>query len=447
MDQKQQNVLALGLTFVLIAIAVWQFTPLSTKIRKGLDLQGGLSAILTAQPTARSAVTEDAMNRAELIVRNRVDGLGVAEASVQRQGTNSILVQLPGIKDPEGAIKLIGSTGQLQFVKWDSVPTTQQVQWDAYLGQLDKGGTPKQPASINATGGAVILDGSVVTAANVKVDPTTNQPAVEMTFNEHGTTVWRDFTSANVGKRVAIVLDGVVQSAPSIQGAIPSGQSEITGHFTADQAKRLQTVLQTGALPVTLVFSSSDVVGPTLGAESLQRGLLAAGVGLGLVALYMAVYYRGLGVLTWFSLAAFATIFLGVLAVLSQLGSYALSLPGLAGMVLTIGLAADTSILILERFKEEVRAGKTYRSAAKSGSRHAIGTSIDADLVTFVSAIFLFLFAIGPVRGFALTLMIGIVCDLTVGILFTRSVLMLLAESVIEKAPGFFGVKGGGERA
>lgn len=447
MDQKQQNALALGLILVLVALAVWQFTPLDQKIRKGLDLQGGLSVILTAKATAKSPVTPQAMDRAELIVRNRVDRLGVSEATVQRQGTNSILVQLPGISDPQGAIKLIGSTGQLQFVKWDSVPATQQVAWDAYLSQLDQGATPKQPAAIVATGGAVVLDGSVVQNANVSVDSRTNQPTVDMQFNDKGTQVWAQFTSANVGKRVAVVLDGVVQSAPSINEPITGGQSQISGKFTADQAKRLATVLQTGALPVALEFSSSDVVGPTLGAESLARGLLAAGVGLGLVALYMAFYYRGLGILTWFSLGVFASIFLGVLAVMSQLGAYALSLPGLAGMVLTIGLAADTSILILERFKEEVAAGKTYRTAARSGSRHALGTSIDADIVTFVSAIFLFFFAIGPVRGFALTLMIGIVCDLTVGILFTRSVLIMLSESVIEKAPAFFGMKGGGDRA
>ncbi len=447
MDQRQQNVLALVVTVVLLAVAVWQFTPLNTKIRKGLDLQGGLSVILTAQGTAKSPVTVDAMNGAERIVRNRVDRLGVSEASIQLQGGNSILVQIPGIKDPQQALDLLKSTGQLLFVAWDSIPATQQTAWDGYLAQLDRGAATTAPASIDASSVKVILDGSVVTDARVGAQSNTNNPLVSMTFNAKGTSEWSTFTSNNVGKRVAIVLDGIVQSAPVIQTPITDGRSEITGKFSAAQAKNLATVLETGALPVTLVFSSSDVVGPTLGAESLSKGLAAALIGLGLVALYMAIYYRGLGVLTWLSLGAFATLFLGVLAVLSQLGAFALSLPGLAGMVLTIGLAADTSILILERFKEEVRMGKTYRSAAKSGSRHAIGTSIDADLVTFVSAIFLFAFAIGPVKGFALTLMIGIVCDLTIGILFTRSILIMLAESVIAKVPAFFGMKGGGPDA
>ncbi len=447
MDQKQQNLLALGIVVALLIVAVWQFLPLDRKIRRGLDLQGGLSVILTAQPTTGTAVTEDTMSRAELIVRNRVDKLGVSEASVQRQGPDSILVQLPGIKDPQEALKTMGSTGQLQFIVWDSLPAVVKGEWDAYLQQTRNGSTAAtQPATLKAGTYKILLTGEVVTDARTSVD-SNNNPAVSMTMNTNGTTIWGDFTSKNVGKQVGIVLDGVVQSAPVIQNAILDGKTEITGKFTADEAKGLATVLQTGALPVTLKFSDSRVVGPTLGQDSLRAGLLAALVGLGLVALYMAVYYRGLGLLTWLSLGMFTALFLGVLAVLSALGTFALSLPGIAGMVLTIGLAADSSILILERFKEEVRMGKTFRSAAKSGTRHAIGTSVDADLVTFVSAIVLFAVAIGPVQGFAFTLMLGIVIDLTVAILFTRSVLIMLSESVIEKAPGFFGVKGGGEDA
>ena len=211
--------------------------------------------------------------------------------------------------------------------------------------------------------------------------------------------------------------------------------------------ERLAAVLQSGALPVELSIDESRVVGPTLGQDSLRQGLLAALLGLALVAIFMAVYYRGLGVISWFSLLIFASIFLGVLALLSRLGAFALSLPGIAGMVLTIGLAADSSILQFERFKEEVRLGKTFRSAAKSGTRHAIGTSIDADVVTLVSAAAIYIFAIGPVRGFALTLMIGILIDIVVMTLFTRTAIVLLAESVIAKAPTLFGMKGGDQRA
>ncbi|MFA5843350.1 MAG: protein translocase subunit SecD [Coriobacteriia bacterium] len=425
MDQKQQNLLAIALVIVVVALAWWQAWPLDKSIRKGLDLQGGLSVILTAKGTAKSPVTPDAMDRAELIVRNRVDRLGASEASVQRQGNDSILVQLPGIKDPQDALKTLKSTGQLEIR--DVVGTT--VTPDPELG-------------------AILLTGDVITSAKIVTDP--QQPGqlqISVTFNKAGAKKWADITTARVGKQIAIVLDGKTESAPTVNEPILSGDTLISGSFTPAEAKRLKTVLETGALPVTLVFSESRVVGPTLGQDSLKQGLVAALVGLGLVALYMAIYYRGLGVLTWFSLGIFSSIYLGILATISQFGAFALSLPGLAGMVLTVGLAADSSILILERFKEEVGMGRTPRTAAKSGTRHAIGTSVDADLVTFVSALVLYSVAIGPVKGFAFTLMLGIVCDLTVAILFTRTALIMLAETVVNRYPVLFGLKGGGAGA
>jgi preprotein translocase subunit SecD/SecD/SecF fusion protein len=277
----------------------------------------------------------------------------------------------------------------------------------------------------------------------VTSDPQTGEISVSVTFNSEGSQKWAEITGARVGQPIAIVLDGTVESAPVVRERITGGETQISGDFSVEEAKRLKTVLETGALPVTLTFSESRVVGPTLGQDSLRAGVLAALIGLGLVAIYMALYYRGLGVISWVSLFCFSSIFLGVLSLLSLGGWFALSLPGIAGIVLTIGLAADSSILIFERFKEEVSLGKTYRSAAKSGTRHAIMTSLDADLVTFVSALVLFVVAIGPVRGFALTLMIGITIDLTVAVLFTRTAVVMLAESVIPKAPGLFGVKGG----
>jgi protein-export membrane protein SecD len=239
------------------------------------------------------------------------------------------------------------------------------------------------------------------------------------------------------------VLDGVVKSAPQVINAIPDGQTEISGNFTADEAKQLAAILKSGALPVALQPSQTESVGPTLGQDALTKGVIAALVGLALVAIYLAVYYRGFGVLAWASLGSFAIIYMGLLSVLSRAGQYALSLPGIAGIVLSIGLAADTSILIFERYKEETAMGRTPRTAAKSGSKHAILTSLDADAVTFASAIPLFLFASGTVKGFALTLMIGIVCDLVIAMLFTRPMVILLSESVVAKVPALFGVKGG----
>lgn len=434
MDPRQRNALALATVIVLVAVSWWLVWPPGSKINQALDIRGGLSVILTAVPAEnQTQPTAEQMSRAETIITNRVNGLGVSEASVQLQGNDSILVQLPGVEDPEAALEALGSTGQLEFVDVASVQDT------ATIAALDSG---QENVTLKRGTYQPFMTGEVITSANVGTDQQ-NQIVVNLTMNDAGTKTWAEYTASHVNQRVAIVLDGIIQSAPSIREPIPTGDTQISGDFTADEAKRLAAVLEAGALPVELEPSDTRVVGPTLGQESLRQGLLAGLAGLGLVALFMLGYYRGFGVLSWFSLAIFLSIFLGVLALLSRLNLYALSLPGVAAIVLSVGIAADSSILIFERFKEEVRLGKTYRSAAKSGTRHALWTSVDADLVTFVSAAVIFLVAIGPVRGFALALMLGIIIDLTTAFLFTRTMIILLAESVVPKAPGLFGLKGG----
>ncbi|TDB38905.1 MAG: protein translocase subunit SecD [Actinobacteria bacterium] len=430
MDPKTRNVVALVTIIALVAVSWWLFWPLDTKITQGLDIKGGVQVILTAKPIGNAALTEDSMSRTEAILTERVNGLGVSEASVQRQGNDSLIVQLPGIKNSEEALKALGSTGRLDFVDLRSIATSENLTYGV-----------KVPAESYDTS-AVVVAGSSVKSAGATIDAQ-NQPAVSVDFDKEGADKWGAYTTQNVGQYIVILLDNVVQSVAQIREPITDGSTQISGSFTAEEAKRLSAVLQAGALPVELTPSSTLIVGPTLGGESLKQGLLAGLLGLGLVALFMLVYYRGFGVLSWLSLSLYLSLLFGVVALLSRLGMYALTLPGIAGLVLTVGLAADSSILIFERFKEEVRMGKTYRTAAKSGTRHAIGTSIDADLVTFVSALVLFLVAIGPVKGFALTLMLGIMCDLTVAILFTRTLVVLLAENVVPKAPWLFGLKGG----
>jgi len=432
MDPKQRNYLLLATVAVLVIASWLMFMPPTEKITQGLDIRGGLSVILTAKPAPGQQLKSSDMDRAELIVRNRIDKLGASETSIQRQGNDSILVQIPGIKNAEEALKILGSTGQLEFVEVASITDSATVA--ALSGNTAEGtrliaGTYKP-----------FMTGEVVKSASVGQDPTTAQIEVSITMDAVGTKKWADFTTANVGKQVAIVLDGVVKSAPVVNEPITGGQTAISGSFTAEDAKNLKTVLETGALPVTLEPVETRVVGPTLGQDSLRQGVLAALIGLALVAVYLVAFYRGMGLLSVAALVVFSSIFLGVLAVLSSFGMFALSLPGIAGIVLTIGIAADSSILINERFKEEIRMGRTLRSAAASSTKHAIGTSIDADLVTFVSALVLFLVAIGPVKGFSLTLMIGIVCDITMMIMFKRPMLMLLAENVLGKAPGFWGI-------
>jgi protein-export membrane protein SecD len=422
MDPRQRNLLSMAVVLVLAALAWWQFWPPGENITQGLDIQGGLSVILTAVETPETQVTNEVMDRAELIVRNRVDRLGASEVTIQRQGADSILVQLPGIANAEEALDALGSTGQLEI---RDVVSTDPTTGEIILGD-------------------VLLTGDVITDASIGTNPQTGEIEVNVTFDSEGSAAWAEITGARIGQQIAIVLDGNVESAPVVRDRITGGQTTISGNFTPEEARRLRTVLETGALPVSLEFSESRVVGPTLGQDSLRKGVLAALAGLGLVALYLAGYYRGFGVASWFALAIFASLFLGVLSLLSNLGWFALSLPGIAGIVLTIGLAADSEILMIERFREEVRGGKTYRSAARHGTRHAIGTSLDADLVTFVSALMLYTFAIGPVRGFALTLMIGLAIDIFNMVFWSRSVIITLAETLVPKAPWLFGVKGGG---
>jgi preprotein translocase subunit SecD len=446
MDPKQRNALLIGLIVLLVAISWWQFWPLGTKIRQGLDIRGGASVILTAQGEKGALVTADQMQRAETIVLNRVNGFGVSEASVQRQGSqgDSILVQLPGIKDPQKAIDTLGSTGKLQFVDVAKVSN-----WSKLDARLVDAGTAKL-ASVGASFplSAVVVDGSQITKANPQVNAQSG-PSVTLSMNGEAAAKWATFTTANVGKQVAIILDGVVKSAPVIQGPITSGDTEISGKFTTEEAKQLAAVLQAGALPVNLIKSDVRIVDPTLGVQSLLQGVYAVLAAFAIVAIYLLLFYRGMGLLSWFALFAFASIYLGVLATLSSLGQFALSLPGLAGIALTIGLAADTSILMFERVKEEVGMGKTLRTAAKSGTKHALWTSVDADVVTFVSAAAIFLLAIGPVKGFALTLIIGIIIDLTVGFMFTRPMIQVLAElQFVRKNEWLFGIpKGAVENA
>ena len=288
------------------------------------------------------------------------------------------------------------------------------------------------------------LDGSHIssTAVAQSSSSATGDYVVNLSLDSEGSAAFADVTRELAPRkgRIAIVLDGVVNSAPAVQSEITGGQVSISGNFTLEQAKSLKTVLDSGSLPVTLTYSESRVVGPTLGQDSLSKGVVAIAVGVAIVVVYLFFFYRGLGILTMGSLAVFALLYLGLLALLSHFGAFALTLPGLAGMVLTTGSAADSSILVLERFREEVRMGRSVKNAAVSGARHGILTSLDADAVTLVTALALFLVAVGPVKGFGLTLALGIACDVVTMLCFKAPALRLLALGPIQRHPGFWGV-------
>ncbi len=428
-------------TFTLVSLAVLLlactlgFVPPTERITQGLDVRGGVSVILSASKADGAAVSAEDMETATAIVQNRVNALGAAETTVQQQGTNSILVQIPGATDADTVVKAIGQTGHLEFVRLDAIGDA-----DA-LAKINAGAQ-----NVELEGGTytAFMDGSSIQSSAVAQTTTsaTGDFVVNVTLDAAGSKIFSDVTTelAPTHGQIAIVLDGVVNSVPAVQNAITDGNVSITGNFTLDEAKALKTVLDSGSLPVTLSYSESRVVGPTLGQDSLRQGIFAIGIGAVIVIAYLFFFYQGLGLLTLGSLAVFGCLYLGLLALLSHFGAFALTLPGLAGVVLTTGSAADSSILVLERFREEVRMGRTVRAAAIGGSKEGISTSLDADAVQLVTALALFFMAVGPVKGFGLTTALGILCDLATMFLFKAPALRLLASGTIQKHPGFWGI-------
>lgn len=431
----RHNVFTLVGLCIALVLCVIAFTPLQDRIAQGLDIRGGLSVIMQASHADGSEVTDDEMNSALAIVQNRVNKLGASEATVQRQGSNAILIQIPGVEDAEAALQTIGKTGQLEFVDLRDI-TDPEVAAAIAAGET---GMTLEPGTYTA-----FMTGDSINNVTIGLEGETSAAyAVNLRLNGEGTQEFADVSTAlyPTHGQIAIVLDGEVQSAPQVISAITTGEVQITGNYTQEEAESLKTILESGSLPVTLEYSTAEVVGPTLGQQALRAGLLAAACGFILVILYLLFFYRGLGILTAANLAVFAIVYLGILAVLSYFGLFALSLAGIAGIVLTIGMAADSSILVLERFKEEIRMGRSVKAASISGVKHAIMTSIDADLVTLVSAAALFFIALGAVRGFGLTLGLGILCDIATMFAFKAPTIRLLAPKVIANNPGFWGIK------
>ena len=397
----RRYVSTLVVTAVVCLACAFCFTPLGERITTGLDIQGGVSVILTASKQDGSAPTADEMNNAKTIVEKRVNTLGASEATVQIQGSNSILVQIPGATDADSAVQTIGQTGRLDDI--GDADALAKIEAGASNVKLEQGTY------------TAFLDGSYIQSTSIAQSSTSvGTYAVNVTFNSEGADIFDKVTKelAPTKGQICIVLDGVVQSAPAVQEEISGGKVSITGNFTSAAAQELKTVLDSGSLPVTLNYSESRVVGPTLGQDSLNQGILALVIGVAIVIVYLFFFYRGLGLLALGSLVVFAVIYLGLLAILSHYGMFSLSLPGLAGMVLTTGSAADSSILVLERFREEIRMGRTVKNASVSGARHGITTSLDADIVTLVTALALFFVGTGTVKGFGLTLALGVVCDI-----------------------------------
>ena len=453
----RRNIWLLVLTTLLMVVSVFLFMPPQEKINQGLDIQGGLSVVLTATSTTGDAITEEDMETSRAIVESRVNALGASEAVVQVQGTNQILVQIPGLSDTQTALDIIGKTGKLEFARLDSF-TDQEVVSAIQSGNYGNEATVTDEfGNVFPTGETKHLkveDGTytpIVTGDNIervtigRPSETSIYYAVDIDLDGEGTKAFADASRDLVADhgQIVIILDNEVQSAPAVQSEIPNGQVQITGNYDLEGAQGLKTVLESGSLPVSFQYSQSQVVGPTLGQDALRSGVIVALLGILLVMIYLLFFYKGLGTITAGAVIVFAILYLGILAGLSAFGLFSLSLSGVAGIVLTIGMAADSSVLTVERFREEIRMGKSVRAASISGVRHAIQTSIDADLVSLVSALCLFFLASASVKGFGLTLSLGILCDILMMLLFKAPLVRLLAPRAITKHPGFWNIKDG----
>ena len=370
-------------------------------------------------------VKRSATDQALETIRNRIDQFGVSEPDIRRQGENRILIQLPGIRDTQRAKDLIGKTALLEFKLVDEVhdvaeavagtpPRGTEVLYQVRENQ-ETGRTVRTPFLIKKR---AVLTGANLTDARVEINSRYNDPYVSIKFDAKGARAFSKVTGENVKKRLAIVLDNRVYSAPVIQEKIAGGRAQITGSFTTEEAHDLAIVLRAGALPAPVNILEERTVGPSLGSDSIHKGLLSMVVGGILVILFMIVYYKGAGLVADFALALNIVLIAGGLAAFGA----TLTLPGIAGIILTIGMAVDANVLIFERIREEMSLGKTPRASLDAGYDRATLTILDANVTTLIAALVLFQFGTGPVKGFAVTLSLGVLSSLFTALILTRSI-------------------------
>ncbi len=393
------------------------------EIKDGGSVENGKRYTLLLKQEAKEQAMKLATDQARETIENRIDQFGVAEADIRLLQNHRIQIQLPGLKEPDRAKELIGQVAELEFKLVDS---------ENSLGEAIKGNVPpgrevlyevsRDEISGNVTRTPYLLKkrseltGKYITDARVSIDQRNGAPYVSLSFNNQGARIFERVTGENVNKRLAIVLDGNVYSAPNINEKISGGNAQITGRFTMDEAKDLAIALRAGSLPAPVKFLEERTVGPSLGKDSIDKGFLSMIIGAIAVLIFMAIYYGVSGIIADLSLVIM------VILVLAGLASFkaTLTLPGIAGIILTIGMAVDANVLIFERIREEIKLGKTPRTAIDAGFSKAIVTILDANITTLIVALVLFQFGTGPVKGFAVTLSIGIVATLLTQVFVTR---------------------------
>lgn len=432
--EKRNNVIFI-LILVLVAFVVWidltdtiqigSFTrDIQTKL--GLDLQGGLQVLMEVDKPADFVVDPQSLQDAKLILENRSNGLGVSEVIFQVAGDRRIVGEFPGLTNTEDVIAVLKQTGELEFVDMGSEPLP-----EGTVIKTDSGGTTTVPAS-SPTEEKIyhtVMTGSDLKTVTVGVDQL-GKYYISFVLSDNGKRVFGDYTSNNIGKYLAISLDKTLISVPVIESAITEGTGQISGSFTADEANNLAIQLRYGSLPIPLKVVQSEAIGPTLGQDSVNKSVVAGIIGLSIVMIFMAIYYRVPGLIADIALIIYALTTFAIF----KLVPVTLTLPGIAGFVLSIGMAVDANILIFERLKEELLAGRNLRTAIDLGWKRAWTSIRDSNISTLITCVILFWFgnAFGAsiVKGFSLTLALGVVVSMFTAIIVTRTILHVLLDNL-----------------
>lgn len=416
----------MAVLIILILIAGWYVTifgagskvgPIKDHMKLGLDLQGGVYVVLEADTDATGAELTSLMNQTQAVIEKRVNEMGLTNPVVSIEGEKRIRVELPGVDDAESAIKSIGTTAQLTFITAD---------------------------------GNVILTGDNVKDASTALNQKGAGYVVTMEFDSTGASLFEAATQSIVNGEItadeklglpanciAIILDNEIISYPSVSSVITGGKCEIEGNFTQEEATNLAALIRGGALPVNLEEVQTNIVGPTLGMDSLTQSIIAAVIGAALVLLLMLIVYRIMGLAADIALMVYILAYLWIIVAFGNV----LTLPGIAGMILSVGMAVDANVIIFSRIREEVAKGKTIRVATAQGYKRALGTVVDSQVTTLIAGVALYEFGSGDVRGFALTLMIGIIISIITATIVTNVYLQLMAESRIFGTKKMFGIK------
>ena len=407
----------------ILGCSIWVFT--SKPFNLGLDLKGGVSVVLQAQETEDRPVTNEDVIGIMDVIRGRINALGLTEPVIQRKGIDQVIVELPGISDHDRALNLIGETAQLTFHKARWAPQNIDKLTDeerlillrgkqniVYLNQeFDNGEVLSRPLIL----GEREIQGDQLVEAFAGSD-SYGRPVVNIKFDSEATDTFYRITKENVGHPIAILLDGVPISAPNVDEAIMGGSAIISGSFTTQEVRDLVIKLRAGSLPVPVKILSNKLVGPTLGMDSIENGKLAAMIGFSLVIVYMVFFFRYFGLMAVFALSYYALLTLSVLKIMDA----TLTLPGIAGLILTVGMAVDANIIIFARIREEMKNGESTLSAVKVGFSKALVAIVDSNVTTLFAAMVLFWLGTGSIKGFALTLSIGVIVSMFSSLFVTK---------------------------